>query len=160
MAARWAQRTTPTISRLCWLLYVSDTRMRPRSSESSPSLSCRTHKHTHTHGGGHLFHCTHPHPVIAFTARSTPEIIGWLSSFLLMEDNVCTKVKHLPVCHYATGIYVKTTPRGHSGSDVGQRIRVMQCVPNVCNIFLVAAFCQQHCFFISICTDFGIKVQY
>lgn len=103
--------------------------------------------HTHAHTGGHLFYCTHLHPVITFTARSTPEIIGWLSSFLLMEDNVCTKVKHLPVCHYATGIYVKTTPRGHLSSDVGQRVRVMQCVANVCNVFLVTAFCQQYSFF-------------
>lgn len=52
MAARWTQRTTPTMSRLCWVLYMSDIRIRPLSSDSTPSFPVWTEKQGN---GVHLF---------------------------------------------------------------------------------------------------------
>lgn len=40
MAARCTQRTMPTMSPPCWVLYMRDTRIFPRSSTSPPRSTC------------------------------------------------------------------------------------------------------------------------
>lgn len=41
MAARCTQRTMPTIRPPCWVLYMRDTRILPRSSTSPPRSTCK-----------------------------------------------------------------------------------------------------------------------
>ena len=101
MAARCAQRTTPTTRRLCWLLYVSDTRMRPRSSESPPSFSCT---HAHITDTTHEAHEATVHPLTDPDAP-LPCAHIWRDYSVLMVDNVNALVQKYPhVCYHTVGL--------------------------------------------------------